>query len=78
MTGLLLPSPIIYNRRLHNSGRLPYTIGKSITDYAAQVTMTGSGIVPIPYTEGIFIDYRHFDNVSYEFPLYAPHTLADD
>ncbi len=46
------------------SGRLPYTIGKSITDYSAQVTYTGSGIVPIPYNEGLFIDYRHFDQVS--------------
>ncbi|KAJ6501213.1 beta-glucosidase [Mycena vitilis] len=33
------------------SGRLPYTIGKSVTDYSAQVT-------------GIFIDYRHFDQAS--------------
>ena len=47
-----------------HSGRLPYTIGKSVTDYAAQVTYTGSGIVPIPYNEGLFIDYRHFDQVS--------------
>ncbi len=46
------------------SGRLPYTIGKSITDYSAQITYTGSGIVPIPYNEGLFIDYRHFDQVS--------------
>ncbi|KAJ7066191.1 cellulose-binding beta-glucosidase [Mycena amicta] len=44
------------------SGRLPYTIGKAITDYSAQVTTTQSGaITPIAYSEGIFIDYRHFD-----------------
>ncbi|KAJ7476760.1 beta-glucosidase [Mycena latifolia] len=44
------------------SGRLPYTIGKSISDYSAQVTMNQAGsITPISYTEGIFIDYRHFD-----------------
>jgi len=44
------------------SGRLPYTIGKSITDYSAQVTVNQAGtITPITYTEGIFIDYRHFD-----------------
>ncbi|KAF7314641.1 Glycoside hydrolase family 3 protein [Mycena kentingensis (nom. inval.)] len=44
------------------SGRLPYTIGKSITDYSAQVIYTSSvRILPIPYSEGIFIDYRHFD-----------------
>jgi hypothetical protein len=47
------------------SGRLPYTIGKSITDYSAQVTVNQAGsITPISYTEGIFIDYRHFDQVS--------------
>ncbi|KAJ7160088.1 glycoside hydrolase family 3 protein [Mycena filopes] len=44
------------------SGRLPYTIGKSINDYAAQVIYTSpTPILDIPYSEGIFIDYRHFD-----------------
>ncbi|KAF7345699.1 Glycoside hydrolase family 3 protein [Mycena venus] len=44
------------------SARLPYTIGKSVSDYSAQVTFNQAGsITPIPYTEGIFIDYRHFD-----------------
>ncbi|TDL28550.1 beta-glucosidase [Rickenella mellea] len=43
------------------SARLPYTIGKSINDYSAQVLYTGSPIVQIPYNEGLFIDYRHFD-----------------
>ncbi|KAF7364847.1 Glycoside hydrolase family 3 protein [Mycena venus] len=44
------------------SGRLPYTIGKSITDYPAQVIYTSTTpILSIPYSEGIFIDYRHFD-----------------
>ncbi|KAJ6504672.1 glycoside hydrolase family 3 protein [Mycena vitilis] len=44
------------------SGRLPYTIGKSITDYSAQVIYTSpTPILSIPYSEGIFIDYRHFD-----------------
>jgi hypothetical protein len=45
------------------SGKLPYTIGKSVSDYSAQIISTGSGIVPIPYNEGLFIDYRHFDQV---------------
>ncbi|KLO13958.1 glycoside hydrolase family 3 protein [Schizopora paradoxa] len=51
------------------SGRLPYTIGKSINDYSAVVdytTTTGSQILSIPYTEGIFIDYRHFDQANIE------------
>ncbi|KAK7048699.1 glycoside hydrolase family 3 protein [Favolaschia claudopus] len=44
------------------SGRLPYTIGKSITDYPAQVIYTSpTPILTIPYSEGLFIDYRHFD-----------------
>ncbi|KAJ6579136.1 glycoside hydrolase family 3 protein [Mycena vulgaris] len=47
------------------SGRLPYTIGKSISDYSAQVTVNQAGsITPIPYTEGLFIDYRHFDQAA--------------
>ncbi|KAJ3970481.1 beta-glucosidase [Lentinula raphanica] len=46
------------------SGRLPFTIGKETTDYSAQVIYEDapdSDILPIPYSEGIFIDYRHFD-----------------
>ncbi|KAF8346564.1 glycoside hydrolase family 3 protein [Amanita rubescens] len=47
------------------SGRLPYTIAKQASDYPAQLITTDSGgpnaIVQIPYTEGLFIDYRHFD-----------------
>lgn len=43
------------------SGRLPYTIGKSINDYSAKVIYNGGGTVQLPYNDGIFIDYRHFD-----------------
>lgn len=45
------------------SGRLPYTIAKRPEDYPAQVIPgTGiAGIISIPYTEGLEIDYRHFD-----------------
>ncbi|KAF5382907.1 hypothetical protein D9757_006328 [Collybiopsis confluens] len=49
------------------SGRLPYTIGKAATDYSAQVIYVdtqGSNILSIPYNEGIFIDYRHFDQAN--------------
>ena len=48
------------------SGRLPYTIAKDPSDYSAQL-VTGGGpndILSIPYSEGLFIDYRHFDAVS--------------
>ncbi|CAA7266631.1 unnamed protein product [Cyclocybe aegerita] len=44
------------------SGRLPYTIGKTENDYGARVLYTsGPQIVQMPYTEGLFIDYRYFD-----------------
>ncbi|KAI0085604.1 glycoside hydrolase superfamily [Irpex rosettiformis] len=46
------------------SGRLPFTIGKSTSDYSTQLVTSGSGIVPIPYNEGLFIDYRHFDQAN--------------
>ncbi|KAL9108088.1 MAG: hypothetical protein Q9227_007063 [Pyrenula ochraceoflavens] len=48
------------------SGKLPYTIAKSASDYGTQV-VNGDDSFP----EGLFIDYRHFDrsNISprYEF-----------
>ncbi|KAG1742563.1 glycoside hydrolase family 3 protein [Suillus lakei] len=45
------------------SGRLPYTIAKDLADYPAQLVTNDSRskIVTIDYTEGLFIDYRHFD-----------------
>ena len=51
------------------SGRLPYTIAKNASDYSAQL-VTGGGandILSIPYSEGLFIDYRHFDAVRNPF-----------
>ncbi|KAI5121415.1 hypothetical protein M0805_003187 [Coniferiporia weirii] len=48
------------------SGRIPYTIGKSITDYSAQVIYETTSILQITYSEGIFIDYRHFDQAGIE------------
>lgn len=51
------------------SGRLPYTIAKDINDYPAQITLGGgpNDVISIPYTEGLFIDYRHFDAVGLIF-----------
>ncbi|KAF9553682.1 glycoside hydrolase family 3 protein [Agrocybe pediades] len=47
------------------SGRLPYTIAKSLEDYPAQLVTENpdkdAEFVTIPYTEGLNIDYRHFD-----------------
>ena len=49
--------------KFNPSGRLPYTIAKSVSDYSAQ-PVTGGGpddIVIIPYPDGLAIDYRHFE-----------------
>ncbi|KAK0233415.1 glycoside hydrolase family 3 protein [Armillaria fumosa] len=44
------------------SGRLPYTIARSASDYSAAVIYSSStSILDIPYNEGLFVDYRHFD-----------------
>ena len=48
------------------SGKLPYTIAKQASDYGTTVVSGDDS-----YQEGLFIDYRHFDNVAitprYEF-----------
>jgi beta-glucosidase len=56
------------------SGRLPYTIGKSLKDYgpSAPVLRKAKTLVPQQnFSEGLLIDYRHFDfyNITprYEF-----------
>jgi beta-glucosidase len=54
------------------SGRLPFTFGKSISDYSAAVTYNGGGIVQIPYSEGLNIDYFGFDAVSLTWLLLLP------
>jgi hypothetical protein len=48
------------------SGRLPYTIAKSMDDYGAQIT-NGTGFLEVDYSEGLNVDYRHFDSVSFAF-----------
>ncbi|KAI8916271.1 glycoside hydrolase superfamily [Gorgonomyces haynaldii] len=52
------------------SGRLPFTIAKQESDYSAKITL-GQPIVQVPYTEGLFVDYRHFDarNIEPLFPF---------
>ena len=55
---------------MHVSGKLPYTIAKQESDYPAQIDTDSSlfSNIQIPYNEGLFIDYRHFDAVSPQLP----------
>lgn len=49
------------------SGRLPYTIAKKRSDYPADVLYESNMTVPqITYSEGLHIDYRHFDQADIE------------
>ena len=46
------------------SGKLPYTIGKSLADYGAAAGIVYADNTDLPqsdFTDGIFVDYRHFD-----------------
>ena len=73
--------------RVDASGRLPYTVGKSLSDYgpAGQILFKPNGIVPQQnFKEGLFVDYRYFDNQSisprYEFGFglsYTTFTFSD-
>ena len=69
------------------SGRLPYTIGKSLEDYGegAQVLYEPNAPVPqVNFTDGLYIDYRYFDkhNITprYEFGFglsYSTFTISN-
>ncbi|KAF5019513.1 hypothetical protein F66182_8478 [Fusarium sp. NRRL 66182] len=51
------------------SGKLPYTIGKTLADYGegGQVLYLPNGVVPQQdFNEGLYIDYRHFDKYKIE------------
>lgn len=56
------------------SGKLPYTIAKNRADYGAGWINSQTD----PFTEGIFIDYRHFDHYGltprYEFGFGLSYT----
>ena len=53
--------------RVDASGRLPYTVGQSLSDYGpgGRILFKPHRVVPQQdFTEGLFVDYRHFDNQS--------------
>ncbi|KAG8952575.1 hypothetical protein FRC03_012069 [Tulasnella sp. 419] len=67
---------VLYGK-VNPSGKLAYTIAKKDSDYPAHV----SNDLNIPYTEGLFIDYRHFDknNIAprYEFGFGLSYTTFE-
>ncbi|KAL8937232.1 MAG: hypothetical protein Q9211_003789 [Gyalolechia sp. 1 TL-2023] len=63
------------------SGRLPYTVGKSLSDYGpgGQILYYPNGVVPQQnFDERLYIDYRHFDKEGttprYEFGFGLSYT----
>ncbi|KAL9135722.1 MAG: hypothetical protein Q9175_003078 [Cornicularia normoerica] len=67
--------------RVDASGRLPYTVGKSLSDYGpgGQIMYKPNGLPPQQdFKEGLLIDYRHFDHQSisprYEFGFGLSYT----
>ncbi|KAL6870204.1 hypothetical protein ACO1O0_001542 [Amphichorda felina] len=64
------------------SGKLPYTVGKSLENYGegGQVMYLPNGVVPQQdFDEGIFVDYRHFDKYEIDprFPFGFGQSYTD-
>ncbi|KAK5989845.1 putative beta-glucosidase A [Cladobotryum mycophilum] len=55
---------ILYGKQ--SPGRTPFTWGTSVESYNTPILFTpnnGNGAPQVDFTEGVFIDYRHFDHV---------------
>ena len=66
------------------SGRLPYTVGKSLDDYGegGKILYYPNAVVPQQdFKEGLYIDYRHFDKYNitprYEFGFGLSYTTFE-
>ncbi|KZF20977.1 glycoside hydrolase family 3 protein [Xylona heveae TC161] len=74
----------ILSGKINPSGKLPYTIAANAADYNAPIVnitgpeAEGSSAWQSDFTEGLFIDYRHFDeqdiNPLYEFGFGLSYT----
>jgi len=52
------------------SGKLPFTIARNVSDYSANTYNGSITVNPVAnFTEGVFIDYKHFDAQGIE-PLF--------
>lgn len=77
---------VLYGR-VNPSAKLPFTLGKTREDYGTDLLYTpneGTDAPQINFTEGVFIDYRHFDDADitpvYEFGYglsYTTFTYSD-
>ncbi|KAH0559370.1 hypothetical protein GP486_004113 [Trichoglossum hirsutum] len=60
---------VLYGR-VNPGGKLPFTMGKKAEDWGVKLLYESNDLSPqIPYTEGVFIDYRAFDKSGIE-PTY--------
>lgn len=69
---------VLYGR-VNPGAKLPFTIGKKRTDYGVDLLYKPNGDIPqFNFEEGVFIDYRHFDQnkiePTYEFGFGMSYT----